>query len=491
LRLAEPPIDPEERRLAPFVLELSLLAHPEPPEDRLVTFAEITGPEPIAWEPAVRLQRDGNPSTVRARDLFANAQLRNQERRSKLAAAAPTNGASPATPEIRPVAGRPVPPGLRPVRPAPIEPRSASLMTVREVVVEEGNPTAGRVTLTIREPRGGPERNYLAGLGPNSPFPLIPSLEAIPVVPFAVPTTLGKDWSWPAVGIGVVRFAPGVPLDGTRRLFRTNAVLPSVVLLDCLLGKKAATNETVVLLGEIDPETMQVSLPGDLISMLEAGSGEGYPYVLVPSTVLDPLVSYLQSSQRLELLFRSELIGYNDLAGAVAHVTSAGDPALAAASASFGEIKKVSKDYALPDLARLPSAQEKLREILATFPDHLSARAMLEFGTRPVTAEILKARFVAEVDAIVKPFLGMEDPTADMQALLSSVDVAESLILRLRPRAPVDGRDLLGAAEDLVNASELYLQITNKGTSIGQQRLREARAAIGLYDGERAKLTDP
>ncbi len=63
--------------------------------------------------------------------------------------------------------------------------------------------------------------------------------------------------------------------------------------------------------------------------------------------------------------------------------------------------------------------------------------------------------------------------------------------MRLRAQTPLEARDLLGAADDLVDASELYLQITNKGTSLGQQRFREYRAAVDVYQAERAKLTGP
>jgi hypothetical protein len=173
----------------------------------------------------------------------------------------------------------------------------------------------------------------------------------------------------------------------------------------------------------------------------------------------------------------------------VARLTTTSDPALDAASAEFAKIKEVSKDFALPDLARIPSAQDKLRGILAQCPDHLSARAMLEFGTRPVTAEVQRARFVAEIDAIVKPFLDPDDSPADPQEGLAQTEVGGTLFLRLRPQTPLEVRNLLGAAESLVEAAELYLQITNKGTSIGQQRLREYEGAIAVYQAERAKLT--
>lgn len=499
-RLAEPPLDPEERRLAPLLLELSLLTHPEPPDERLADFAGIAGREPLPWKDAVRLQREENTSTARARDLFENAQEQFRERRRALAAAGAENRSTgspsaPSAPSTAPDSSGSAPSSpmtLASPRSAPVETVSASLMSVREVVAVESGPLAGRITLTLREPRGGLEREYLAGPGGGLPYPLIPSPEAIPLDGITVPpaAAAGKSWDWPAGAIGVVRFDPETVPDAPRRLLRAGALLPTLVLLESLLGKKA-TSETIVLLGEIDPESMQITVQGDPVATIEAAAATGRPYVLVPESAFEALVSYLQTSQRLDLLFRSELIAYKDLAGAVARVTMTDDPALAAASAEFAKIKEVSKGFALPDLARIPSAQDKLRGILAQCPDHLSARAMLEFGTRPLTAEIQKSRFVAEIDAIVQPFSAFDDDSTDRQALLARVDAASAQFLRLRAQTPLEARNLLGAAEDLVEAMELYLQITNKGTSIGQQRLREARAAIDLYRAERAKLTGP
>ncbi len=49
---------------------------------------------------------------------------------------------------------------------------------------------------------------------------------------------------------------------------------------------------------------------------------------------------------------------------------------------------------------------------------------MLEFGTRPVTAGVQRARFVAEIDAILKPFLDPDDSPADPQERLGQAEVA-------------------------------------------------------------------
>jgi hypothetical protein len=495
-RLAEPPLDPEERRLAPLLLELSLVTHPKPPDDRLAEFAAIAGRELLPWEKAVRLQRESNPTTARAQDLFATAQEASRERRRAIAVSEKPSRVPPGVPIAASAAGATITPSAPVPRPPRIEPVSASLLAVREVVAVESGPVAGRVTLTLRDPRGTRERLYLTEAGPAVSYPIGPSDDAIPIDPFSVPAAAaGKNWVWPAGAIGEVRFEPDTAPDAPRQLLRVGAVLPSLVLLESLLGKKA-TNETFVLIGEIDAETMGVELPGDPIRTIEVAAATGRAHVLAPDSVFEPLVTYLQISQRLDLLLQSELIGYKDLAGAVARMTTTDDPALTSASTEFAKMKwilinEVSKGLALTDLLRIPSAQDKLRGILAQCPDHLSARAMLEFGTRPLTAEILRSRFVAEVDAVVQPFTRFEDSTTDATTLLGRVEDASTQFLRFRAQTPLEARDLLGAAVDLVEAVELYLQITNKGSSIGQQRLREAIAAVSRYEAERTKLKVP
>lgn len=491
-RLAEPPLDPEERRLAAFLLELSLLTHPEPPQERLADFARVAGTEPPAWESAVRLQPAENASTARARDLFANAAELDRERRRQLAAAkapAPAGGASGPAPAASSATAPSPPPA--PASPS-VETASASLVTVRQVVAIEGGPVPGRVTLTIRGPRGPIEREYLAGPGAAIPYPLVPSPEAIPLDGIVVPAAAaaGKTWNWPAGAIGEVRFDPGTAPPGPRRLLRASALLPTLVLLDSLLGNKAL-NDSFVLLGEVDPQTLQPGLPGDLFATLAAAGSAGRPYVLAPIAILEPLVAQLLKTQRLEPLFQYEMVGYSDLAAAAARLTAPTDPALAAASAEFEKIEAAAKGYSLSELARLPSGQERLRGILARFPDHLSARAMLEFGSRPVTAEILRTQFVAKLDAVVAPFLALDDGGDGSPVAAPLVEEASSQFLRLRSEAPPEARNLLGAGEDLVDAAELYLQLANKGTSIGQQRLRETRAAIAAYRAERSKLVEP
>jgi hypothetical protein len=494
-RLAGPPLDPEEQRLARYLLELSLLTHPEPPADRLETFAAVCDGQAPEWETAVRLQHDTNRSTERALTLFRESGERLREKRREATVAMRADPPGGAATSVAPAAVTGKPPA-RPPRPADrpqIEPVTVSLATVRQVVGVEASPVAGSVSLTLRGPANNLERERLQESAASSTLPLIPSAEDLILNAFSLPTTALPGRSWTAGAVGEVRFTPAVEPPGPRRLLRADALLPAFVLAESVLSKNPV-NADFVLLGEVSPDTLQIEMPGDALSSFAAAAALGRPYVLVPAKVGESLVAYLQKSNQLELLFQTELIAYTDAIDVRSRLTTPTDPALISASAIFKEIREVSlrpdpaTRVALPDLAKNPSAQGKLRDILAGFPAHLSAWAMLEYGTRPVTSEILLSQFAARIDQIVAPFLIFENLEEDFNGLDGIFDQSDAQFLKLRVETPLEARSLLGSAEDLVEAAERYLELTNKTSSIAEQRLREVQDALAAFKAERSRL---
>ena len=494
-RLAGPPLDPEEQRLARYLLELSLLTHPEPPADRLETFAAVCDGQAPEWETAVRLQHDTNRSTERALVLFRESVERLREKRRETAVAMRADPPRGAATSVAPAAGTGKP-SARPPRPADrpqIEPVTVSLATVRQVVGVEASPVAGSVSLTLRGPANNLERERLQESAASSTLPLIPSAEDLILNAFSLPTTALPGRSWTAGAVGEVRFTPAVEPPGPRRRLRADALLPAFVLAESVLSKNPV-NADFVLLGEVSPDTLQIEMPGDVLSSFAAAAALGRPYVLVPAKVGESLVAFLQKSNQLELLFQTELIAYTDAIDVRSRLTTPTDPALISASAIFKEIREVSlrpdpaTRVALPDLAKNPSAQGKLRDILAGFPAHLSAWAMLEYGTRPVTSEILLSQFAARIDQIVAPFLIFENLEEDFNGLDGILDQSDAQFLKLRVETPLEARSLLGSAEDLVEAAERYLELTNKTSSIAEQRLREVQAALAAFKAERSRL---
>lgn len=373
-----------------------------------------------------------------------------------------------------------------------IEPVTLSVATVREITGVETRPIGGTLSLTLRGPANGLERTLLQD-ATSANLPFIPSENNLPLKEFALPKSAMNGQTWVEGALAEVAFTPFTIPNGPRRLHVADGSLPALVLAFCAVSG-ATINEQFGLLGELDPSAMRAVMRGDALATLAAAEALNRPYLLVPSSISESLVAYLQKSNRLEILFQSELIAYNGPVDAAARLSTTSDPALTSASSIFNEIREVSRRtdpatrVTLQDLARIPSAQEKLRGILASYPAHLSAWAMLEYGTRPVTPEILLSQFSTKIDQVVSPFIILEESSDASADLLSLIEPAGSQFLKLRADTPIEARNLLGAAEDLVEAAERYLELTNKTSSIGEQRLREARTAISAFKAERSKL---
>lgn len=484
--LVKPPLDPEEKRLAPFLMELSLVLHPDPPDDRLLVFAEAAGPRPLPWDRTLSPQSGKRRSSDRSATILdIAAELRREKRREAEANAVAAIGPG-SPPNVDPVARR----DDARTRPAPFEPVLVSLATVREIRAVETLPVAATLNLEIRPPRGRAEREWLEEqVATANSYPLIPSEEAIPLDLLDLPlaATADRSWTWPSGTLGELRLDPLGELPGPRRLFRASALLPTLVLMESALTT-TPPNPEFVLLGDLDATTLAPYLPGELAPSIEAAAAMGRKYLLVPSLVFEDLVEYLQKSGRLELLVQSELVGYSDLSEAMEKLTRPTDPALVEASATFAEIRSAGERLPLAEVAASAGAQERLETILAAVPEHLSASAMLEFARRPPSPEVVLAQTAAMIRLQVEPFFGLPQNPADTLGLLEKIPDAKTQLLRMRTTIPPATRNLHGIAEDLLEAASLYLSLTNKGTSIASQRLREMGDKIAKFRDEWSNL---
>jgi len=481
-QLSKPPFEPEQRRLAPFLMELSLLTHPEPDDERLATFAASFTGKDLPWGKFITLQPDDSRSTGRARYLHQEglallAKQEKRESRSALAAAGP--GSTDAMPD-KPADDTPAP-----GRPGPMEPVIATLNAVRQIEAVESTSAVGVVKLTIRSPLGRTEREILelqVGSGTAS-IPLVASRGSLPLTGLEIPAPLAtsRNWSWPAAAIGELAFSTAAEPPGPPRLTRTGILLPGVVLIDSIL-RKVPVNDQMILSGKIDPVSFEVSLPDDAVPTIEAAAaGMRGKYLLLPASAGDELIAYLVKSGQLGLLFTNEILSYTSLDEAIAYMTSPTPATLSSASVVFREIEAVSARMPLTDLARNAKVMERLESILATTPGHLSARAMLEFGRRPESTEMRLSLSARRVNEIVLPLFEVDSPSVDLNSLIQNVEPAKLELTRLRTEVPSEVRDFHAAGEDFLEACELYLDLTNKGTALALQRLRESREALAAF----------
>ena len=483
-QLASPPLEPEHRRLSPFLMELSLLTHPEPTDERIAAFTVAVEGGNLPWERFLTLQRDANRSTDRAQ-IFPQegSAILAQREKNENRVDRPTRPATETM--VAPAGTSGIAEVPAPVQLEPIEPVIVSLNTVRQVKAIESKPVAGTVKLTQRNPSGRAERDQLElrAVSGNMTVPLIPSDDDIPVEGLEIPAALAatRSWVWPVGTLGEVAFTAAVKPPGPRRLIRADAFLPGVILIDSIL-RKAPINEQMILSGELDPATMQINLPGETLATIEAAASvmRG-KYLLVPASAAEELIDYLVKSGQLGILFHNELVTYATLDEAIAFATSPTPEALAAATVVFREIEAVAERMPLTDLARNAKVIERLETILEGMPGHLSARAMLEFGRRPESPELRISLSANRINDLITHLFGVDDPGVNLPELLGRTDAATLELSRLRTEVAVEVRDFHSAAEDYIEAAELYLGLTNKDSSIAQQRLREAREARAKY----------
>lgn len=485
-QLSNPPLQPEGVQLAPYLMELSLITHPEPPSDRLDLYAAATGGGYPQWEKFTTLQPETNRSTTRTISIRSEANAFQKNRK---------NGGNPAPSTMSGKTPPPARPDPAPSRPVPPGPIAASLTLLPSIVDVDGTAMAGRVSLTVRPPQNRIERNLIASAAgtassnPGGPgLPLIASNEDVPVGEIRIPTSFASErsWTWPGGAVGEVGFTPTVS-SGTRRPATLPNVMPqAAVLVGNLLGQMAI-NEEFILSGESSDATSAPVIRNPLATVQAAGSF-GKKYLLIPASALEALITSLQETGKLSLLFETELVSYSSLTEAITLATSPTDPLLIEAGAAFDEIEAVSTRMSFPELSRNAKVQERLETILTKYPNHLSARAMLEFGRLPVTPEMRVAEFAAQIETLVQPFVNLEE-VEDVGTARLKLAEANQQFARLRLEAPAEVRDLVAPFIDLVSAAGAYLGLSDRDTPVAEQRLKEVATAFAKLETGFSRLS--
>lgn len=152
----------------------------------------------------------------------------------------------------------------------------------------------------------------------------------------------------------------------------------------------------------------------------------------------------------------------------------------------------------LKDLAANARVQDQLRQVLAAWPDHLSAKLMLEFGTNPSAFQIGIDASVAMVDAALRPveeyYRSLDSGGVIIGAHEALIDKASTDLRDCRSKVNDAAKGVVSAGERTLDAFKAYLTLTNRSTSIASQRLRELNDAVNAYQTERLKVgisTDP
>lgn len=492
-RLLTPPVEPEEGKLAALLMEISLLVHPAPPGDRLREFVVVLGEDIDRWGRSVALQPDDNPSSMRIRKLITEGTellAENPEPPAGRPAMAETTG--PDTP------AKPIPDD-KPTVPKPprstVDPIIVSFPCVIEVSAIGTKPVPGTFALAVRPPDGGVERELFPFLEEDpKDYPKLPLFSgrrgfSLMATEISGSAAAAKGWEWTAGHVGEMNFEPmaGADFPGPRRIVEGNADLAARVALVAAFGP-GLPDPAFVFAGTMDPATSFGRLETDPIETIETAASLGAEFILFPESSIPGLVGSLQRSGRLRLLFETLLVSFSDVDSLAATVNSPPDSALREAVAAFAEVEAVSDKLPLEEFVRNPKVQERLESILATYPRLLSAQAMLEYGRTPIPQEIVIEASVRQIDEHVLPFAAIRDGDFDFAELREKLDGAQTGLSLIRTDVHPAVRDYLGSAEDLLEAAEFFLSLSNQTSTIAEQRLREAEAAADEMMTQRGKL---
>ncbi|MEM6915839.1 MAG: hypothetical protein AAF491_04660 [Verrucomicrobiota bacterium] len=495
--LSSPPVEPEAGRLAPLVMEIALLVHPSTESERILKFASLSEGIDEAWAGFVDLQPGRHDSNLRARgfrreakDMSKGAKAANKP--SRIFMVEP--GLKPPPPSKE--KNKPTPPPPPQIEAPPVVGEERSIAGVFPTGDQYA---AGRFSFQVRAPRDSEEAGrfpfLLERLVEAYPFlPIVGAKEAaIPLVFGQIPTEKAKELGilWQQGALGELEF---VPSDGAVSP-PSDSVRSSLALVLCLqsISQSRPLNPNFGVVGTYNRSAHLIEGVSEPADSIEAGEDLGIRYLLLPEQSSSRLISSLIRSEDLKLLFHSELLSVDSLEAAFDILTLAEIPeAFETAGEIFAEIEMVSTRMDLPDLARNEKVQERLEEILTLVPNHLSARAMLEFGRAPVDEEAPIREAIRAIDDVIEPYFSLRrELRADDAALLAQMEVADETLFLLRTTIPAEARDYHDLATDMLESAEAYLNFSNKETSLAQQRLEQTQSLLDELNDIKIELGMP
>ena len=377
----DPRAEPEGRKLALHLGELSLLLNPSPSRERIAEFVamkrEVGDP---GWDKALTLQPETHASGRKMENLLDSLKKAAPGRATVSDQRGKGSGMTTANPprtRMRPEGKLSGPDGLTP---------SVELPFVARYVAPSGRGyTAGLASVSVADPRPMAAGNKGSGVrlvsGRTGPrFGGLDNAERFMRRVFP---------QWPTRGVMVFGFEPLDGVADTSTEIR-GGVVTSLLLQGALSGLPPQAG--LLFSGDFSPqaagpESRFVLDEGQLGELIEqARTVEGIRFLVVPSSCESAVLAAVSESGRLDYLFDPQIISYADWAG-LKGLAFEEDPGREAAARSFQEIKLVQEQMALEDLSRNIMVQRRLREIIGQYPSHLSAKVMLSFGEAAVVEE--------------------------------------------------------------------------------------------------------
>lgn len=504
-RLSARDAEPEDRRLAPMLMEISLLIRSgNAPEDRRLAYQQASEVAPVNWNRFLTLQPKEHPSNARAIALFRPVSPEPDPIASPSTPARPT---APAPPMVKiddsPEPTTPTPPAAPPVSEIKI-----TESAIAYLALDRATRTAvgGTASFKVRDPtedEAGLFGLFLeAGNGESFEMRLTYDRDG-PVISntnHAERLIRRVHRRWPDRRLGEFTFqGPAtLPPPGTVDLS-----LPALFMLS-----SAFSGESI---NDAFAPAREFLLAGQVNRRGEIEFSPAIPYPdlarAAAALPLPPRALFLPDPEARaerelldaaiagepELLLSPQLILY-DSVEALQPILFGDTPAtLTDAIEEFAAVQDLRETMEVGVIARNEYVQQRLRAVVEKWPGHLSARLLLALGARPADMALPLNASLTAISQAIQPvddaFTAQIEGTGGtlLNESATIIETTEQALTGLRQKIDPQARETLAAAERTLEAYQAYFSLSNRDSSLGQQRLRELLEKIADYQQELLK----
>ncbi len=408
-KLAGKKMEAEANRLSLYLRELSLVLHPSPPVERVRAYAKMADGQPQNWKKHLELQPGVHPSGNRLKRLIDEA-----SEKQASAPKPPTPPAAPKRPATAPdpaqelkaramadagkgkakgpgakgkggrLAERMEIPDAAPIKLREIE--IPYIARTRGLARERAH--AGVASLSIRDadleqdmelfrPREG------VALMRALQMKIVEAEDSMNLQGTRAAEKLVRDFFpvWPGGLVAEASFTSKFPLRSPPKLTEVDNLVPTTLLLaSAFKGEKPHSGIMYSGYVEYQDGQPEFSFGEGLAAALEQlGYIEDIDYLVMPESAYQEVLAIATETGELDYLFSPQMISYSSWEQLQELAFGDVSPRDQAAAA-LKEIYAVQGQMTLPELAKNAKVQERLIKLLQSYPQHLSARVMLEHG---------------------------------------------------------------------------------------------------------------
>ncbi len=545
IRLLQEKAEPEDAKLALLLLEVVLGAEVELDQSAIKAFWEATAPKhEVSWGKAVACDPQSSPSMRRVASklaAFSVAYAEKDRAVSQMAASKAPPAALDPFAEMEtgpsnlgsnlPTAGSAPSIGKEP-RIAELKRRDGSLI----VVAGGGQPGTYhtvRVTLKVRdlsefqdgrfglfsEDEAQVQPMFMANADPERKG------EGLKLAESALRERYDRLPTGVVAELSVESLPPGAGGEGAPEPAMAGEASTSLDLsLAALVLVESAFQgiqfDSTAAVGGFLAEGGLLGMGVDAVPLLEEAGRHEIRVLALPAAAEEFLPDATKEAG-LELLVRPQLLAAADVEGLIRVLRANRADKIQKAIDDFSSVENLTPQrMTLENAATNQAVQRRLRGVLEAVPEHLSAAMLLRFGeegsagnspanefsgepepgspmppsagSSPDTPKPPSSTGVMdEIEAVMLPLKTMADATS-VVTIPGQVDAlcgkARDLIRTRRTEVDVSMRNYMNQAENVLEAYKLFLDLSNRSTSIAQQRRRELREALANLSAERTRV---